>query len=58
MHRFEPLSQKAELEARIKFARKLSELKEFDELLTKSKMLTLAKMRGKFPPLEVPRRCK
>lgn len=57
MHRREPLSQKAELETRIRFARKLADLKEFDELLTKSKMLTLAKMRGKFPPLEVPRRC-
>lgn len=57
MHRSEPLSQKAKLEARIRFARKLSELKEFDELLTRSKMMTLAKMRGKFPPLEVPSRC-
>ena len=58
MHRSEPISQKAELEARIKFARKLAELKEFDDLLTKSKMIAVAKTRGTFPPIEVPPRCR
>ena len=54
MHRREPLSQKAELETRIRFARKLADLKEFDDLLTVAKIRAASRLAPVFPPLEVP----
>ena len=58
MHCREPLSQKAELETRIRFARKLADLKEFDDLLTVAKIRAASRLAPIFPPLEVPRRCR